>query len=181
MVHICLKDALYVGLSVGLFVGSSLCRSSVSQIQRKLARLALKICNWHSSTHSYSFIVAYTRLYKSLFLSVRPLVTLLKFLPESYLNRNNAPAHPFVTDAVVYTTLFQSFIHSFIDLAHRCLAQRHILFDTRIEANWCRLMRVDKMDAKMDAEIDATTALMTIALSSTSGSGSSASTSTITY
>ena len=34
--------------------------------------------------------------------SVRPSVPLLKFFPESYLNRINAPAHPYATDAVVY-------------------------------------------------------------------------------
>ena len=30
---------------------------------------------------------------------------LLKFLLESYLNHINAPAHPYVTDTVVYTAL----------------------------------------------------------------------------
>ena len=38
--------------------------------------------------------------------SVGPSVTLLKFLPKIFLNRINAPAHPYATDAVVYTTLF---------------------------------------------------------------------------
>ena len=34
--------------------------------------------------------------------SVRPSVALPKFLPKSFLNRINAPAHPYATDAVVY-------------------------------------------------------------------------------
>ena len=38
--------------------------------------------------------------------SVARSVTLLKFLPQSYLNRINTPAHPYKTDAVVYTVLF---------------------------------------------------------------------------
>ena len=38
--------------------------------------------------------------------SVRPLVTLLNFLPKNFLNCINAPAHAYVTDAVMYTTLF---------------------------------------------------------------------------
>ena len=40
--------------------------------------------------------------------SVHWSVTLLKFLPKSYLNRITAPAHPYATDAVVYTALFFS-------------------------------------------------------------------------
>ena len=33
---------------------------------------------------------------------VGPSVTLLKFLPKSYLNRINAPVHPYATNAIVY-------------------------------------------------------------------------------
>ena len=59
---------------------------------------------------SLLFLVAYTQLYKSLCWSVcpsvRPFVTLLIFLPKGYLNRIKAPAHPYTTDAVVYTALF---------------------------------------------------------------------------
>ena len=38
--------------------------------------------------------------------SVGPSVTLLKFLPKGYLNCIKAPAHPYATNAVVYTALF---------------------------------------------------------------------------
>jgi len=68
------------------------------------------IHHWKNIRRILHFLVAYTRLYKSLCRSVgwlvRPSVTLLKFLPKSYLNRINAPAHPYATDAVVYTALF---------------------------------------------------------------------------
>ena len=57
----------------------------------------------------------YMRLYKWLYRSVgrsvrpsvRPSVTLLNFLLKYFLTGITAPAHPYATDAVVYTALFQ--------------------------------------------------------------------------
>jgi len=46
-------------------------------------------------------------VHPSLHPSVRLSVTLLKFSPKSYLNHITAPAHPYATDAVVYTALFR--------------------------------------------------------------------------
>ena len=59
-----------------------------------------------------SFLGGYTQLYKSLHRPsvrqlVRPLVTLLKFLPIGFLNRIKALAHLYMTDAVVFMALLQ--------------------------------------------------------------------------
>ena len=50
-------------------------------------------------------LVAYMRLYKSVGPSVCPSVTMLELLPKGYLNHIKVPAHPYATDAVVYTAL----------------------------------------------------------------------------
>ena len=52
------------------------------------------------------FSVAYTRLHRSVYPSIRPSVPLLKLFPKSYLTRINA--HPYATDVVVYKALFTS-------------------------------------------------------------------------
>ena len=62
--------------------------------------------------HTFTaFLVAYTRLYKSLcwlvHRSVGPSVTQCEIKPKSDLTSFNAPAHPYESDAVVYTTLFE--------------------------------------------------------------------------
>ena len=55
-------------------------------------------------------ISGYKRYCWSVSLSVGLPVTLLKFSPKIYLNRINAPLHPYVTDAVVFTVLFEFFL-----------------------------------------------------------------------
>jgi len=49
------------------------------------------------------YSVAYTLLFKLRCRSVHPSVTLLNFLPKNYVNLINVSAHPYATDAVVYT------------------------------------------------------------------------------
>ena len=77
-------------------------------------------------------------IYPSLPPSVRPSLHpsfQLKFLPKSYLNRINAPAHPHATDTAVYTSLFTIFTYCCISTAFAALIVRQFLYTlAKVEA-----------------------------------------------
>ena len=68
---------------------------SLRQAQTILSRI-------HATIHATLLVCRSLRRF------VRLSVKLLKFLPKCYLNRITAPAHPYATDAVVYTALFSN-------------------------------------------------------------------------
>ena len=74
---------------------------------------AQKGCSSTFFSNSLSFFSWHTRLYKSFCQSVHPSITQCKNTPNGSLTCVTAPAHPYVTDAFVYTALFFYLILSF--------------------------------------------------------------------